>query len=264
MPHQETLSTPACQLSYCPTRGGLITSLFLRGKEILYLDEASFQNTQLNVRGGIPILFPNAGPIEDEKFPGLKQHGFARTSSNWQGIQDAAGTRFTETLQTDASTTPEYPFAVRQTLSGILEEDGSATIIQQVTNLESMKSIPVSMGLHPYFNIKATEKRALTFECLEGELIEAAVEYWSNGGTTSIANPRTLDPHASIRVTIPSLGVLTLTASPEYQRIWIWSLPGKDFLCIEPVLRDVGGLVSDPQIVLPGETFSAQLNIKLE
>ena len=262
--NQETLSTPLSKLSYCPARGGIITSLCLHGKEILYLDEASFQDTQLNVRGGIPILFPNAGAIEDERFPGLKQHGFARTSSNWQCSQNAAGTRFTETLQTDASTTPEYPFAVRQMLSGILEEDGSATIIQEVTNLESRKSVPISMGLHPYFNIKATEKRALTFDCFGGELVEAAVEHWSNGGTTSIANPRTLDPHASLRVTIPSLGALTLTTSPEYQRIWIWSLPGKDFLCIEPVLRDVGGLVKDPEFVLPGETYSAQLNIRLE
>ena len=262
--NQETLSTPLSKLSYCPTRGGIITSLCLGGKELLYLDEASFQNTQLNVRGGIPILFPNAGPIEDEYFPNLKQHGFARTSSDWQSVQNTAGTRFTETLETDASSTPEYPFTVRQTLSGILEEDGSATLIQQVTNLESTKSVPVSMGLHPYFNIQTKEKHALTFECVGGELIEAAAENWSNGSTPSIANPRTLDPHTSIRVTIPSLGVLTLTASPEYQRIWIWSLPGKDFLCIEPVLRDVGGLVSDPQIVFPGETFSAQLNIKLE
>ncbi len=262
--NQETLSSPLSKLSYCPARGGIITSLCLQGKEILYLDEASFQDTHLNVRGGIPILFPNAGAIEEGHFPGLKQHGFARTSSDWQSAQNTVNTGFTETLETDASTTPEYPFAVRQTLSGILEEDGSATIIQQVTNLESMKSIPVSMGLHPYFNIKATEKCALTFECLGGELIEAAVEYWSNGGTTSIANPRTLDPHASIRVTIPSLGVLTLTASPEYQRIWIWSLPGKDFLCIEPVLRDVGGLVNNPVLVSPSETLSAQFNIKLE
>ncbi len=262
--NQQTLSTPLSKLSYCPTRGGIITSLRLHGKEILYLDEASFQDTQLNVRGGIPLLFPNAGAIDDERFPGLKQHGFARTSSDWQSTQNTAGTRFTETLETDASTTPEYPFAVRQTLSGILEEDGSATVIQEVTNLESIKSIPVSMGLHPYFNIKAREKRALTFECLGGDQIEAAVAHWSNGGTTSIANPRTLDPHASIRVTIPSLGVLALTASPEYQRIWIWSLPGKDFLCIEPVLRDVGGLVNDPALVLPSETFSAQFNIKLE
>jgi galactose mutarotase-like enzyme len=174
------------------------------------------------------------------------------------------GTCFTETLETDASKTPEYPFAVRQTLSGILEEDGSATIIQEVTNLESMKSIPVSMGIHPYFNIQASEKRFLKFECIGGDLIETAVEHWSNGGTTSIANPRTLDPHASLRVTIPSLGVLTLTASPEYQRIWVWSLPGKDFLCIEPVLRDVGGLVKDPVLVSPGETFSAQFNIQVE
>lgn len=262
--HQETLSTPLSKLSYCPARGGIITSLRLHGKEILYLDEASFQDIRLNVRGGIPILFPNAGAIEDERFPDLKQHGFARTSTGWQSVQDETGTRFTETLETDASTTPEYPFAVRQTLSGILEEDGSATVIQEVTNLESIKSIPVSMGLHPYFNIKATEKRALTFECLEGELIEVAVEHWSNGGTTSIANPRTLDTHASIRVTVPWLGILTLTASPEYQRIWVWSLPGKDFLCIEPVLRDVGGLVKNPVLVSPGETFSAQFNIKLE
>ena len=51
------------EVSFSPERGGIITSLKLGGKELLYLDEETFRNPEVNVKGGIPILFPNAGPL---------------------------------------------------------------------------------------------------------------------------------------------------------------------------------------------------------
>jgi galactose mutarotase-like enzyme len=55
-----------------------------------------------------------------------------------------------------------------------------------------------------------------------------------------------------------------IDASEKYQKIWIWSLPDKDFICIEPVMRDVGGLVNDPQILEPKEVFVTSVNFNLE
>jgi len=51
------------EVSFCPERGGIVTSLKLKGTEIFYLDEETFQNKNENIRGGIPILFPNMGEI---------------------------------------------------------------------------------------------------------------------------------------------------------------------------------------------------------
>ena len=67
-----------------------------------------------------------------------------------------------------------------------------------------------------------------------------------------------------MEVQIPNLGKLTFKVSPEYKKIWIWSQPGKDFICIEPVMRDVGGIIDDPEKVKSNQKFSANLNLSLE
>jgi D-hexose-6-phosphate mutarotase len=63
----ETVKTPeGNEVSFCPERGGIITSIKFDGNEVLYMDDETFNNKEVNVKGGVPILFPNAGPIPDE------------------------------------------------------------------------------------------------------------------------------------------------------------------------------------------------------
>jgi len=83
-PKIETIKLFNGEVSYSPERGGIITSIKIGDKEILYMDESTFNDKGANVKGGIPVLFPNAGAIPDEikteEFANLKQHGFARES----------------------------------------------------------------------------------------------------------------------------------------------------------------------------------------
>ena len=67
----------ATQAKIAPERGGLVTSLSINNTEILYLDRETFDDLTKNVRGGIPLLFPNAGPLKGGLY-NLPQHGFAR------------------------------------------------------------------------------------------------------------------------------------------------------------------------------------------
>jgi D-hexose-6-phosphate mutarotase len=244
------------KVSFCPKRGGIITSIKFKGKEILYFDKETFQNLKMNVRGGIPILFPNFGPIESLDFPGLKQHGFARDSSKWITIKNQNS--FKEVLISDSESKKSYPYNFKLTVSGKFEEDNSITLKQEVENLDANKELPISMGLHPYFKVQDIEKRNIKFNCEDGKYIEDQVEPWSNGNDIYINNPNTL-----IKVTLPKIGILTIKASPEYKKIWIWSLPEKDFICIEPVMREKGGLVNNPKIIKPKAIFSASINISL-
>ena len=46
--------------------------------------------------------------------------------------------------------------------------------------------------------------------------------------------------------------------------IWSLSKHKKDFFCIEPVMRDAGGIVEDPEKIKPKETFMARVNFKLK
>jgi galactose mutarotase-like enzyme len=259
----ETIKTPeGDEVSICPERGGIITSIKLKGKEILYLDEETLKNKDINVKGGIPILFPNAGPIESQEFPNLKQHGFARDSSQWKIEKLRKG--FKETLMPEEKNIESYPYSFQLSLEGSFEENGSFAIVQEVKNLEEYKELPLSFGLHPYFKVSNKEKRNVRFNFEGGKLIEEQVETWANGKAVSIDNPKINDPSAIIEVTIPNLGTLVIDVSPEYKKIWVWSMSDKDFVCIEPVMRNKGGLVEDPERVKSKEIFSASVSFSLK
>src|SRR3989344_4016191 len=216
----ETIRTPeGSEVSVCPQRGGIITSIKFQGREILYLDPVTLQDPNVNVKGGIPILFPNAGPLENPQYPNLKQHGFARNSSQWRLERMNRG--FQETLVSDIDTNAVFPHDFRFSLIGSFEENGSFSIKEQV-------------------------------------------ELWANGQAISIDNPGVNNPNATIEVIIPSLGTLIIDLSPEYKKIWIWSMVGKDFICIEPIMRDAGGLIENPENIPPKKTLHTRVNFKLK
>ncbi|MCE9541736.1 hypothetical protein K8R03_04255 [Candidatus Kaiserbacteria bacterium] len=250
-------------VSFSPERGGIITSLRLAGTEVLYMEEDTFKDPSKNVRGGIPLLFPNSGPVEHELFPGLKQHGFARTMNSWKSMPTGGKPQFAERLSDTDATREQYPYPFTLEVGGSLEEDGTFLMYQRATNTagtDSAMHMPVAMGLHPYFRVAAAEKENISFQFTGGDVITRDVRVWAKeGGTVSVDNPGT-----SMPVHIPSIGTLVLTASPEYRKVWIWSLPDKDFICIEPVMRDEGGLVRDPAYVEPGESLTGRFSIRLE
>jgi galactose mutarotase-like enzyme len=245
-----------------PERGGIITSLKLHDVEVLYFDQETFADTSRSVRGGIPILFPNAGAFNDPAFPLLKQHGFARERNDWKSEKDE--TSFTETLIADDETRAAYPYNFKLSLSGAFQKDGSFTLEQKVENLEDEKTMPVSMGLHPYFKVKDANKGHIKFNFEGGAYIQDSITLWGNGTFVSIDNPKIKDPTAVMEIIMPELGTLILDVSAGYEKIWVWSEAGKDFICIEPVMRDPGGLVTDPYQVAPKDSIALTVNFNLK
>lgn len=253
----EAVKTPhGNTVCVCPKRGGIITSIKFKGKEILYLDEATLHDQSINVRGGIPILFPNAGPLEGSLYPHLKQHGFARDSSRWNIEKDNHG--FKEVLVSDDETLARFPHPFHLSINAHFENDDSLTIFQEVENTSSSDMLPLSIGFHPYFTVPNDQKRNIKFNFEGGDFVENQVETWVNGYSISIDNPI-----APMEIIIPGLGALTIEASKEFKKIWVWSLPEKDFICIEPVMRNNGGLVDNPEMVNPQEKLVARMNIRL-
>jgi galactose mutarotase-like enzyme len=257
-PKIETIKTPeGNEVSFSPERGGIITSIKFNGKEILYLDEETFNNIETNVKGGVPILFPNAGPIPDEikteEFKDLKQHGFAR-NLKWDAQKTPDG--FIETLNSNEQTDKIYPYKFKLTIQGKFDDNNSFTIMQIIENLETDKDMPVSSGLHPYFKVLSEEIKKIKFK--ELETIEEQIKKWGE----NIKAISTKNPNKPMEVEIPGLGTLIFEISEEYKRVWVWSQEGKDFICIEPVMRDKGGIVSDPEIIKPGEKLVLSFKIK--
>ncbi len=253
LPKEEVIRRGENSVAVAPLRGGIISSLKLNGRELLYMKLETFADPTKNVKGGIPILFPNAGPVDDPRFY-LKQHGFARTSDEWAYIPGHDGCSFSEALDTHASA--DYPYESTVTVEAALQEDGSALITQTALNRGS-EPMPVSMGLHPYFAVPAGRKGEVRFDFPGGEIAEKESAVWMEGGTVSLDNPGT-----PLTVRIPGHGTLTLHVSVEFKKIWVWSLPDEDFICVEPVMRDVNGIATDPELVAPGASVVGTLSIQ--
>lgn len=245
------------QISFCEKRGGIITSLKLNNIELFYFDQETFEDTSVSVRGGVPILFPNAGAIESKEYPLLKQNGFARDSKEWEIKETKNGLE--ETLTANENTFKIYPYNFKLSINAKFENDESLTVIQTVENLEDGKEMPIAMGLHPYFKVPHENKKDIEFNFKGGEIIKEKIDSWSNGQVISIDNPNTV-----MEINIPLLGTVLINASSSYEKIWIWSLPEKDFICIEPMIGDIGDFINNPKTLKPKETFSAQVNFNLK
>jgi galactose mutarotase-like enzyme len=61
------LKSGHAEATIAPHRGAIVTSLRIAGRELLYLDRATFDDPSKNVRGGIPVLFPTPGKLANDR-----------------------------------------------------------------------------------------------------------------------------------------------------------------------------------------------------
>ena len=57
-------------INFCPSRGGIITNWMFNDFQILYFDQKRFLDRSKSIRGGIPILFPICGNLENKSLFG--------------------------------------------------------------------------------------------------------------------------------------------------------------------------------------------------
>lgn len=242
------------EASFCPKRGGIITSLKFEGKEVFYFDRNTFEDEGQSVRGGIPILFPNAGELKENNiFPKLSRHGFAR---NMEWNFEQGNNYFNESLTSSDKTKLVYPYNFNLKITGRFI-DGYFNLTQEIENIGNV-DMPISSGLHPYFYVPNNEKENIIFDFPGGEYIKDNFETWSNGGTLYLDNP-----NVPLKIFIPSIGELFIKISKEYKKIWVWSLPDKDFICIEPMMGEVNGLIDKPTIIKPSQNLISSIEISL-
>jgi galactose mutarotase-like enzyme len=261
----ETISNKEASLSVYPARGGIVTSLVLDGTEILYqgmLDETLY-DTSKSVKGWIPMLFPNAWPLSEKakkiSWYTLPQHGFARTNQ-WQ-----LGTKTQHQIQQslvskDVIDTWSFPFDGTINNTIILDTPKSCFFEYTFIN-NSQNSLSVAFWLHPYFDIPEWNKEDIEWLFKWGEQIKNEIENWKNNGTTLLDIPE----DKIIKFKIPWVGTITIEVSEDFKRLWIWSLPGKNFVCVEPVFWDQDTIVHKNCVKIPWESsLKSSMRISLE
>lgn len=251
-----------------PSRGGLVTRFSVDGDEVLYLDEATLVDVTKNVRGGVPQLFPFPGKPP----PGspLPQHGFARKLP-WTMVEsgvvgDAA--RLGCELRSTAETRAGFPhdFALR---FGVSVTPGKVALEWQVTNTGTA-TLPLHLGLHPYFRVPVAQKAKARVE-------HRASRAWDNvaGREGPVGAIRFDGPEVDLHLLDhPDPGTtlergdgtrVSLSWTPNFKTLVLWTQPGKDFICVEPWTAPGGALATGGAIpVAPGASERLAVTMALD
>ncbi len=246
-----THAASATRARIAPNRGGMATGFDVAGRAIFFMDRESFVDASKNVRGGAPVLFPTPGKLAGDtwsrggKTGVLKQHGFARNLP-WTLVRRAEDA-LTLRLTSDASTRASYPwdFVVELTYR---VTDGTLHADAHIEN-GSSDAMPFGFGFHPYFLVQdkgtfeldtsATRafdnvtKREVHFDRraldLRGPEIDLHLLDHPSGTMA-------FDYDLTSRVTIlaASAPPAVIEGSPSYAHWVLWSVPGRDFVCVEP------------------------------
>ncbi len=261
-------------LVLAPSRGGLATRLVLGGVDVFYLDEATLADPTKNVRGGNPVLFPQPGKLTGDAFTHaasamagtLKQHGFARNLP-WDVARTSTEGAASATLRLASSeaTRAAYPwdFTVEYTYtltSGLLRID------QRFLN-RSATPMPFGAGFHPYFLLPQSEKG-------DAKIGTRAARAFDNvtkkdivlGGIdlTSKEIDLHLHDHGAAPCTLTwAGGEIVVRGSREFSHWVVWTLAGKDFVCVEPWTCPGDALNSGERLLVlaPGEARTLWVEI---
>lgn len=248
-----------------PARGGLVTRWRVDGREALYLDEATLAEPGKNVRGGIPLLFPNPGPLAGWPHGALPQHGLARRAAFEvvSAVADEQQGCVELGWASAASACADYPFDVRARWRVSLQA-GRLLLEWRLTN-EGAAPLPWHFGLHPYFRVDdkaaarvATGARRAFDNVRKQEVVAAPPRF--DGPEVDL---HLLDHGVETATLVGgAAGDVTLRWTPPLATLVLWTLPDKPFVCVEPWTGPVGALVDRPLRLAPGA--SAALAVELE
>lgn len=228
------------ELQFSPERGAIITGWRVGGRELLYLDQATFDDPSKNVRGGIPVLFPLCGPLAEASYKVdgesyvMKQHGFARNLA-WK-VEELEQHRAVLVLSASPESLAQFPFSFNYRLTFELAKRG-LKIGQQIRN-SGRDPMPVQFGFHPYFLVG--DKTRLGFdlpvESYSDNKSDATGQFNGFDFTREEIDWSFPEPTAqSASYRDPERGVqITVGYGEEYRALVFWTVKNSPYICLEP------------------------------
>ncbi len=262
-------------VSLAPARGGMVTRFSVGDVPVLYLDESTLRDPAKNVRGGIPILFPIAGKLPGDRYEldgrtlAMKQHGFARNLP-WTVLDESTddGASVTLGLESSEATRAQYPFEFALRFTYRLR--GEVLTLEQRFENRGAVAMPVHPGLHPYFHVPDGSKAGVRVDTdatrardnATGREAPLTLPIELAGREVDLA---LLDHHP--RQTIlhrPGLPAVRIGFGDDQALLVVWTLPGRDFVCVEPWRAKFGALAdgTSPRIAA-GSTATTTLTLSL-
>jgi galactose mutarotase-like enzyme len=247
----------------------MITAFEVDGAPVLYMDEATLADPAQHVRGGVPILFPSPGKLEadlwrrDGRHGVLKQHGFARDLP-WRVASAEAAKIVLELAATDA-TRAEYPWDFALELAYALR-DTTLRIELWIAN-RGDAPMPFGFGVHPYFYVRDADKAKV-------RIATAATRAYDNVAKRDVAiagielvrpevDLHLIDHDATASALRTPAGEIRVRGSAEFTQWVVWTLAGRDFVCLEPWTCPRNALNTGEHVLVlaPGESRQLWLEI---
>jgi galactose mutarotase-like enzyme len=258
-----TLGDGDSRVEVIPSRGALVTRMTVAGDDVLFLDESTVVDLTKNVRGGNPVLFPIAGPLPGDAYAvegqpySLPQHGFARRMA-WE-VRRSEGARLVLGLTSTEETLRQFPWRFDAQLTFVLS--GARLDVGFEVENRDTRPMPLHLGYHPYFRVPQAAKA-------HARIDTDATRGWDNRAKREV--PFTgfdltgtevdlhLRDHGRPGTTLhrgEGLRPVTLSWSPEFRTLVVWTLQGRDFVCVEPWTAPAGALATGEGLlrVAPGE-----------
>jgi galactose mutarotase-like enzyme len=262
----------ASSVAIAPGRGAIVTSFSVGGREVLYLDEATFLDTKKNVRGGVPVLFPSPGKLAGDAWSHggktwpMKQHGFARELP-WVVESQAREGAASVVLRLDASehTRASYPFDFRATLTFTLR--GHRLHIEQRIENRGDAPMPFAIGFHPYFRVedKAGARIPTSAKRAFDNVSKQTGPFAGFDLTRPEVDVALLDhPAHALPLQLSDGTQVVLRASEDFGTWVVWTLAGKDFVCVEPWTASGNALNGGEHLLVvpPGGAWSGFVEIE--
>ena len=255
-----------------PTRGGMVTRFAVGDRELFYLDEATFRDETKNVRGGNPVLFPSPGPLANERFTwggrtgSMKQHGFARNRA-WT-VVESSERALTLELRSDDRSVAQFPWDVVVRMRHVLTGP-RLRIEQRVENIGDAP-MPFAFGFHPYFLVRDADKAKTAIPTDATRAFDNVTKKEIDVTGPVDLTQKEVDLHlfdhqkneASLDLADGSRVIVR--ASPEYHRWVIWTLAGKDFVCLEPWTAGGDALNREKDVLVVAPRETKELFVEIE